>query len=43
MNVGLSLKSNAKNEEAAGFTKRVDDQWLYSTNALQCVSEYIQK
>ena len=42
INVGLNLKSNKKNEEVAGFTKKVDDQWQYSTKALQTVGEYIK-
>ena len=43
INVGLNLKSNRKNEEVVGFTKRVDDQWQYSTKALQTVGEYIKR
>ena len=43
INAGLNLKSNKKNEEVAGYTRKIDEQWHYSTKALQTVGEYIQK
>ena len=43
INVGLNLKSKRKNEEVAGYTKKIEDQWYYSTKALQTVAEYIKE
>ena len=43
INVGLNLKSKRKNEEVAGYTKKIEDQWHYSTKALQTVGEYIKE
>ena len=43
INVALNLKNNKKNTETAGYTKKEDDQWKYSSKALQAVADYIQE
>lgn len=43
VNVGLNLKFNKKNEEVPGFTKKVENQWLYSKKALDAVSQYVKR
>ncbi|XP_064610977.1 5'-3' exoribonuclease 1-like [Liolophura sinensis] len=43
VNIGLNLKFNKRNEEVPGFTKKVENQWLYSNKALDAVSQYFRR
>ncbi|XP_059849758.1 5'-3' exoribonuclease 1 isoform X1 [Hypanus sabinus] len=43
MNVGLNLKFNKKNEEVPGYTKKVGNEWLYSSAVEQILSEYLER
>ncbi|XP_053774489.1 5'-3' exoribonuclease 1 isoform X1 [Desmodus rotundus] len=42
-NVGLNLKFNKKNEEVPGYTKKVGNEWMYSSAAEQLLAEYIER
>lgn len=42
-NLGLNLKFNKKNEEVAGYTKKVGDTWLYSNKTVNLVNEYMAR
>ncbi|XP_069474375.1 5'-3' exoribonuclease 1 isoform X2 [Ambystoma mexicanum] len=42
-NVGLNLKFNKKNEEVPGYTKKVGNEWLYSSAAEQLLGEYLDR
>lgn len=42
-NVGLNLKFNKKNEEVPGFTKKVGNEWMYSSAVEQLLAEYIER
>ncbi|XP_014469638.1 PREDICTED: 5'-3' exoribonuclease 1 isoform X2 [Dinoponera quadriceps] len=42
-NVGLNLKFNKKNEEVPGYTKKENNQWLYSTKAVELIRNYMAK
>ncbi|XP_078420319.1 5'-3' exoribonuclease 1 isoform X2 [Cetorhinus maximus] len=43
INVGLNLKFNKKNEEVPGYTKKVGNEWLYSSAVEQILSEYLER
>ncbi|XP_078061767.1 5'-3' exoribonuclease 1 isoform X5 [Mustelus asterias] len=43
INVGLNLKFNKKNEEVPGYTKKVGNEWLYSSAVEQVLSEYLER
>lgn len=43
VNVGLNLKFNRKNEEVQGFTKKVENTWLYSSKAVKLLNAYLSK
>lgn len=43
MNIGMNLKSNKRNEEAVGFTKKFDNAWMYSQKTIDLLGEYIQR
>lgn len=43
VNIGLNLKFNQKNEEVQGFSKRVDNQWLYSEESVKILNAYLGK
>ncbi|GIY13515.1 5'-3' exoribonuclease 1 [Caerostris darwini] len=43
VNIGMNLKFNHRNEEVQGFSKRVDNQWLYSEEAIKILNSYIGK
>ncbi|GFT31283.1 5'-3' exoribonuclease 1 [Nephila pilipes] len=43
VNIGLNLKFNHRNEEVQGFSKRVDNQWLYSEEAVKILNAYLGK
>ncbi|CAL1299821.1 unnamed protein product [Larinioides sclopetarius] len=43
VNIGLNLKFNHRNEEVQGFSKRVDNQWLYSEEAVKILDLYISQ
>ncbi|KAJ7395556.1 hypothetical protein BTVI_154292 [Pitangus sulphuratus] len=38
-NVGLNLKFNKKNEEVPGYTKKVGNEWMYSSAVEQLLAE----
>nr|XP_020648282.1 5'-3' exoribonuclease 1 isoform X1 [Pogona vitticeps] len=42
-NVGLNLKFNKKNEEVPGYTKKVGNEWLYSSAVEQLLAEYLER
>ncbi|XP_023388934.1 5'-3' exoribonuclease 1 isoform X2 [Pteropus vampyrus] len=42
-NVGLNLKFNKKNEEVPGYTKKVGNEWMYSSAAEQLLAEYLER
>lgn len=42
-NVGLNLKFNKKNEEVPGYTKKVGNEWMYSSAVEQLLAEYIER
>ncbi|NXW02504.1 XRN1 exoribonuclease, partial [Fregetta grallaria] len=41
-NVGLNLKFNKKNEEVPGYTKKVGNEWMYSSAVEQLLAEYLE-
>ncbi|KFM72724.1 5'-3' exoribonuclease 1, partial [Stegodyphus mimosarum] len=41
VNIGLNLKFNRKNEEVQGFSKKKDDKWLYSEEAVKTLNAYL--
>lgn len=41
-NVGLNLKFNVKNQETPGFTKKVNNNWLYSEKTVNLIREYME-
>lgn len=41
-NVGLNLKFNVKNQETPGFTRKVNNNWLYSEQTVNLIKEYMQ-
>ncbi|XP_038673079.1 5'-3' exoribonuclease 1 isoform X4 [Scyliorhinus canicula] len=43
INVGLNLKFNKKNEEVPGYTKKVGNEWLYSSAVEQILSDYLER
>ncbi|KAG8182018.1 hypothetical protein JTE90_013950 [Oedothorax gibbosus] len=43
INIGLNLKFNRKNEEVQGFSKKVDNQWLYSEESVKTLNSYLSK
>lgn len=44
INIGLNLKNNKKNEEVCGYTcKGRDNNWLYSTKALDILRSYMSE
>ncbi|XP_015922998.1 5'-3' exoribonuclease 1 [Parasteatoda tepidariorum] len=43
VNVGLNLKFNKKNEEVQGFSKKKDNQWLYSEEVVKTLNNYLCK
>lgn len=43
VNVGLNLKFNRKNEEVLGFTKKVENTWLYSKKAVNLLNDYFRQ
>lgn len=43
VNIGLQLKHFKQNEEVPGYTKSVNNQWLYSQEAINVVHEYSMK
>ena len=42
-NVGMNLKFNKKNEEVPGYTKKVGNEWMYSSAAEQLLAEYLER
>ncbi|KYO33908.1 5'-3' exoribonuclease 1 isoform X1 [Alligator mississippiensis] len=42
-NVGLNLKFNKKNEEVPGYTKKVGNEWMYSSSVEQLLAEYLER
>ncbi|RWS07877.1 exoribonuclease 1-like protein [Dinothrombium tinctorium] len=42
-NIGLNLKFNSKNLEVPGYSKRKDEQWLFSKKAIDLLQDYIDK
>uniref|UniRef100_A0A8C0GQM8 5'-3' exoribonuclease 1 n=1 Tax=Chelonoidis abingdonii TaxID=106734 RepID=A0A8C0GQM8_CHEAB len=42
-NVGLNLKFNKKNEEVPGYTKKVRNEWMYSSAVEQLLAEYLER
>lgn len=42
LNVGLNLKFNMKNMETPGYTKKVDNNWLYSEKTVKVVRKYME-
>uniref|UniRef100_A0A669PQG0 5'-3' exoribonuclease 1 n=1 Tax=Phasianus colchicus TaxID=9054 RepID=A0A669PQG0_PHACC len=42
-NVGLNLKFNKKNEEVPGYTKKVGNEWMYSSAVEQLLAEYLER
>ncbi|XP_061221246.1 5'-3' exoribonuclease 1 isoform X1 [Neopsephotus bourkii] len=42
-NVGLNLKFNKKNEEVPGYTKKVGNEWTYSSAVEQLLAEYLER
>ncbi|XP_032684890.1 5'-3' exoribonuclease 1 isoform X3 [Odontomachus brunneus] len=42
-NIGLNLKFNKKNEEVPGYTKKENNQWLYSLKAIELIRNYMTK
>lgn len=43
VNVGLNLKFNRKNQEVQGYTRKVDNTWLYSSKAVKLLNKYLSK
>ncbi|GFS46963.1 5'-3' exoribonuclease 1 [Trichonephila inaurata madagascariensis] len=43
VNIGLNLKFNHRNEEVQGFSKKVDNQWLYSEECVKILNAYLGK
>lgn len=43
INIGLQLKFPKKNEEIVGYTKRTNNQFLYSKKVVLIVSEYYMR
>ncbi|CAF0852092.1 unnamed protein product [Rotaria sp. Silwood1] len=42
-NIGLSWKNNKPVKQLHGYTKKVDEIWYYSNEAIRIISEYISK
>ncbi|XP_076358060.1 5'-3' exoribonuclease pacman isoform X2 [Tachypleus tridentatus] len=42
-NIGLNLKFNKRNEEIPGYSKKINNIWLYSDKAVEVMKEYIEK
>lgn len=42
-NLGLNLRFNSRQEEVPGFSKKVDDVWLFSNQVLGIMEEFLQK
>ncbi|XP_044288700.1 5'-3' exoribonuclease 1 isoform X3 [Varanus komodoensis] len=42
-NVGLNLKFKKKNEEVPGYTKKVGNEWMYSSAVEQVLDEYLER
>uniref|UniRef100_S4RDG8 5'-3' exoribonuclease 1 n=1 Tax=Petromyzon marinus TaxID=7757 RepID=S4RDG8_PETMA len=42
-NLGLNLKFNRKNEEVSGYTKRVENEWLYSAATELLLGQYVER
>ncbi|XP_060690491.1 5'-3' exoribonuclease 1 isoform X2 [Hemiscyllium ocellatum] len=43
INVGLNLKFNKKNEEVPGYTKKVGNEWQYSSAVEEILNEYLER
>lgn len=43
INVGLDLKLNKKNKETPGYTKKVNNCWLYTEKTAELVEQYTEK
>lgn len=43
VNVGLHLKFNKTSEEIPGYSKKMNDSWLYSTKCLEVLKQYLAK
>lgn len=43
INIGLNLKLNKRNEEIPGYTKKNENQWLYSSRVIDVVRQYMDK
>lgn len=43
VNVGLNLKFNKKNEEACGWTKKVESGWLYSNKTVEVLQKFMEE
>lgn len=41
-NVGLNLKFNVKNQETPGYTRKVNNNWLYSEKTVNLIREYME-
>ncbi|KYM94136.1 PREDICTED: 5'-3' exoribonuclease 1 [Cyphomyrmex costatus] len=42
-NLGLNLKFSKRNEEVPGYTKKENNQWLYSSKAIDLIRNYMTK
>lgn len=42
VNIGLNLKFNLKNQETPGFTKKVNNNWMYSEKTVNLIKDYIE-
>lgn len=43
VNVGLDLKLNKRNKETPGYTKKINNTWMYTDRAVELVTEYAEK
>lgn len=43
LNIGLQFKYIKQQEELAGYARRVDYQWLFSSKALLLIQSYVQR
>ncbi|XP_025419892.1 5'-3' exoribonuclease 1 isoform X2 [Sipha flava] len=43
INIGMNLKSNKRNEEVVGYTKKFENTWMYSQKTIDLLDEYIQR
>lgn len=43
VNIGLQMKMNSTNAELPGYTRKDNEFWQYSLNAVKVVSQYVKK